>query len=178
MVSANPPPQYRWYRDGVEIDEIRPSNALRFLEGGRYLFIARVSAADLSSTFRCEVTNAFVFQSVMAPTTYRLVDNLTRGVPMEYKQIGDLTAFLGNQSFEFSYVVGIFGSVNSNLTSHFPTIGDITINNVNGIASISTISSVGTFVLKDIVTFFGDDGVTGTGNLVVHRKYLFFMLCS
>lgn len=38
-----------------------------------------------------------------APTTFALIDNLTRGELVEYKPIGDLMAFVGDENFEVSY---------------------------------------------------------------------------
>ena len=171
VLPANPPPQIRWRRDGSTIVEIGRgyNNTVLFLDGGRYLYMSRLTSADLASTYRCEVTNAFLDRTVMAPTTYRLIDNLTRGDLVDYKQIGDLTAFVGNTSFEIAYVGGIFGFMGLNFTINVLFQGSTVIPSIENIGYISNVNTVGIFNLTARVRFyFGTTDRFGT--LTVHRK--------
>ena len=170
VLPANPPPQIRWLRDGSPIAEMRVNNEIRFLDGGRYLFLRVLEAADLMPTYHCEVTNVFLDRSVVAPTMYRLIDNLTRGVLIDYKQIGDLIAFVGNTSFEFAYVGGVYGNGARNGTINNLFQGTTQVADIGNIASIQTINTLGMFDLSAIVVF---DGVTRerVGTLTVHRMF-------
>ena len=173
VLPANPPPQIRWLQDGNIIAENLVNNLVRFLDGGRYLYMRILVAADLASTYHCEVTNALTDRTVVAPTTYRLIDNLTRGDLMDYKQIGDLTAFVGNTSFEFAYVGGLYGNGARNGTINSLFQGVTQVPSIGNVAIINTINTVGMFDLSAIVVF---DGITRNrvGTLTVHRK--FFLL--
>lgn len=84
---------------------------MRFLDGGRYLYIRRLQHSHLERLYYCAVTNVNLNQETSAPTRYILTDNLTQGVLIDHKQIGDLTAFVGNTSIEFAYVGGVFGNI-------------------------------------------------------------------
>ena len=170
VLLSSPPPQIRWLRDGNPIAEVMVNNEVRFLDGGRYLYLRTLEAADLMPTYRCEVTNAFLDRSMVAPTMYRLIDNLTRGDLMDYKQIGDLTAFVGNMSFEFAYVGGLYGNGARNGTINNLFQGTVQVADIGNVASIMTINTVGMFELSATVVF---DGVTRerVGMLTVHRKF-------
>ena len=178
LESTNPPPQIRWLRNnGVTnevIEEMTANNERRFLEGGRFLFIRSVEAADLEFTYQCEVTNVFLDRTELAPITYRLIDNLTQDVLEEYKQIGDLRAFVGNTSFEFSFVGGAFGSSangTTNVLSLTPTgMPSMDIPNVANIAAIPMVATPGMFTLRAVVRY--DGGTTSRfGMLTVNRKF-------
>ena len=108
VLGASPPPQIKWYNDQGMITDNQVSNTVRFLDEGRYLYIRRLEPADLERQYHCAVTNARLNEEVTAPTRYILNDNLTMGVLTDYKQIGNLIAFVGNTSFEFSYIGGVF----------------------------------------------------------------------
>ena len=170
VLLSSPPPQIRWLRDGNPIAEVTINNEVRFLDGGRFLYLRILTVADLASTYRCEVTNVFLDRPVMAPTMYRLIDNLTRGDLMDYKQIGDLTAFVGNMSFEFAYVGGLYSNGPRNGTINNLFQGTTQVADIGNVASITTIDTAGTFQLSATVHF---DGVTRdrTGTLTVHRKF-------
>ena len=170
VLPSSPPPQIRWLRDGNPIAEVTVNNEVRFLDGGRYLYLRSLTVANLASTYRCEVTNVFLDRTVMAPTMYRLIDNLTRGDLMDYKQIGDLTAFVGNMSFEFAYVGGLYSNGAINGTINILRNGTEEIPGIGNVGSIMTIDTVGMFELSATVVF---DGVTRrrTGTLTVHRKF-------
>ena len=175
---SNPPPQIKWRRDGSLIVETgRENNLVRFLDGGRYLYMRMLSQTDLASTYRCEVTNALLDRTVPAPTAYQLFNNLTQGVLKDYKEIGNLTAFVGNTSFEFAYVGGVFGEGTRALndTTNILFHGTIMIPNVGNIATIDTINTVGIFELRAHVRY--DIGNTDRfGMLTVYRK-LFIGVC-
>ena len=170
VLDCNPPPQIRWLQDGHPIDEVTVNNEVRFLDGGRFLYMRLLTPADLMPTYRCEVTNVFLDRSVVAPTVYRLVDNLTQGVLMDYKQIGNLIAFVGNMSFEFVYVGGIYGIGGRNGTINNLFQDTAQIASIGSIASIDTINTVGQFELSAMVIF--DCGAGNRfGTLTVHRKF-------
>ena len=170
VLPASPPPQIRWLRNGSPIAEVEVNNEVRFLDGGRFLYLRTLVAVELMPTYRCEVTNVFLGRSVVAPTMYRLIDNLTQGVLTDYKQIGDLIAFVGNMSFEFAYVGGLYGNGARNGTINNLFQGTTQIPDIGNIAFITTIDTVGMFDLSAIVVF---DGITRdrAGTLTVHRKF-------
>ena len=172
VLDSKPPPQIVW-RDGNgnEIDEIQMNIKRRFLDDRRYLYISDLQLSDLALNYQCVVTNAFLDRPMPAPTTYVLVDNLTRGELMDYKEIGDLTAFVVNTSIEFAYVGGRYGNgaVNGTLNQLFRDGNRVT-NNGN-IGLINDISAPGTSRLTASVTFDGMQ-VEREGTLTVHRKCL------
>ena len=170
VLDSNPPPQIRWLRDGSPIAEVTVNNNIRFLDGGRFLYLRTIEVADLTPTYRCEVINVFLDRTVMAPTIYRLMDNLTQGVLVDYKEIGNLTAFVGNTSFEFAYVGGIYGNDARNGTFNLLFQGTTHIADIGNVAIIATIDTVGVFDLSAIVVF---DGITRNrfGMQTVHRKF-------
>lgn len=108
VLGANPP-QIKWYNDQGAIQEVTLDNSVRFLDDGHYLYLRRLQASHLERQYYCAVTNVNLSQEISAPTRYVLTDTLTQGVLMDYKQIGNLTAFVGNTSLEFAYVGGVFG---------------------------------------------------------------------
>ena len=71
--AANPPPVIEWTRDGTVLV---PGDTTKYkvlsTEAGGGLIIANVNAADIGPTYRCRVTNVFVFSSRDSPVTYRL----------------------------------------------------------------------------------------------------------
>jgi hypothetical protein len=169
LSNTNPPPEITWrFGDGTEVNEITDNNKRRFLENRRYLYITALEAIDLVSTYRCEVTNAFLNFTRQAPTTYALVDTLPQGQLLEYKPIGHLTAFVGNTSFEFAYVAGWRGAT-TNGTLNVLRQGTTIIAPVRNIAEISIITDPGTVTLTANVRYDGNDQEE-TGSLTVHRK--------
>ena len=52
-----------------------------------------------------------MIKEISAPTRYVLIDNLTQGILIDYKQIGNLRAFVGNTSFEFAFIGGVYGDI-------------------------------------------------------------------
>ncbi len=172
LPNTNPPPEIVWrFGDGTEVNEITMNNKRRFLENRRYLYITTLNAADLMPTYRCEVTNAFLDFTAQAPTTYTLVDTLPLNQFIEYKPIGELTAFVGNTSFEFAYVGGYRGAtIATSGTANVLSLGPNEIANVGNIATINDITEpAGVFTLSASVRY--DVNVQEPrGTLTVHRK--------
>ena len=94
VLDTNPPPQIKWYSDLGPIQEVVQGNSVRFLDGGRYLYLRKLLAAQLQRQYYCAVTNVNLSQEVPAPTRYVLIDNITRGELIDYKQIGNLRALI------------------------------------------------------------------------------------
>ena len=87
--------------------EDRNANNLRFLEGGRFLYVRDVST--FPRTYYCAVSNARLHSQEVSPTRYILNGTgLLSGMDDRhvYKEIGDRTAFVGDE-FEFSYVATV-----------------------------------------------------------------------
>ena len=155
LSSINPPPEIVWrFGDGNEVTEIIVNNRRRLLENGRYLYIRNVRYVDLMTTYRCEVTNVFFNVTVQAPTTYALIDNLTRGELVEYKEIGDLTVFVGDEDFEISYVAGWHSTGSANGTSNTVFLDQTELNDIGSIATIDSVEQpTGEFPLRVNVRF-------------------------
>ena len=171
LFSTNPPPEIVWrFGDGNEVTEIIINNKRRFLENKRYLYIREVAASDLTSTYRCEVTNAFLDVTMQAPTTYALIDNLTRGELVEYKPIGVLTAFVGDENFEVSYVAGWHSNGAANGTSNAMFLDQTEIPSIGSISVIPSISQpTGDFALRADVRF-NINSAQKSGTLRIRRK--------
>ena len=178
VLDANPPPQIKWFDDQGEIQEMIQGNNVRFLDGGHYLYLRRLHPAHLERQYYCTVTNANLSQEVSSPIRYVLTDNLPRGVLKDYKQIGDLTAFVGNTSIEFAYVGGVFGD-NSNETFNTLLVNDDEVSTLGNVGKIlhDMLLTPGTFMLIANV----DYNETRRGTLTVYRKLIIlvhnFALC-
>ena len=92
-----PPPTIRWFSNTrSRIDPVEAQNAILYLEGGRYLFIRELTAAQLMGEYHCETMVSCQTDPVVAPTTYILNATLPPlNTPIEYKQIGEITAAIG-----------------------------------------------------------------------------------
>ena len=154
VLDAKPPPQIKWFDDQGEIQEIKHNNNVRYLDNKRYLYLRSSQLTHFERRYYCAITNVNLSQEVSAPTRYALVDNLTQGVLMDYKQIGDLTAFIDNTSVEFSYVGGVFGTLNSNETFNRLNVNGDEVA-VRGSIGIYTIVSPGFFMLEALVSYSG-----------------------
>ena len=173
VLDANPPPQIKWYDDQGEVQEIRQSNNIRFLDNKRYLFIRRLQPSHLERQYYCSVSNVNLSHEISAPTRYVLVDNLTQGKLRDYKQIGDLRAFVGNESFEFTYVGGVFGdNINGTTNRLFVNISPVEV--LGNIGTID-ISSTGSFMLKADVNYNGIM-TTRNGTLTVNREFVYRLI--
>ena len=172
VLPSNPSPQITWHRDGNVV--VRDTRR-QLLDGGRYLYVSGLEEADLMSTYHCEVTNALADRTIRAPTTYRLLDNLTRGELFEYKQIGDLRAFTVNASIEFAFVSGGFTDSLNGTTNRLTRDGT-PITSVGNIGVINDLSTLGTSNLEATVTF-GGSALDRSGTLTVYRKFLLECKC-
>ena len=179
VLDANPPPHIKWCDDQGVIQEVTTN--VRYLDNGRYLYLRRLQPSHLKRQYYCNITHANLIQEISAPTRYMLTDNLTQGVLMDYKQIGSLIAFVGNTSFEFAYVGGVFGSNNLNGTINRLFMNGIELGQSGNIGQIDTtmpactlctlLSSPGKVQLEAIVNY---DSVSSpmmrNGSLTVHRE--------
>ena len=121
VLDANPPPVIEWFKRSVannhdadpsdRIAEVTDSNAVRFLEGGRYLYMRDLTDALLTETYYCAVTNALIHQTTASGTGYSFnVTGLDDSTKYEYKPIGNVTAFVGEMDIEISYVAAAIGT--------------------------------------------------------------------
>ena len=71
LPTANPPPTVVWTRDNTVL---MPEDTTKYkvLSTGGGLIIRDVVANDIGRTYRCRVTNVFVFSSRDSPVTYQL----------------------------------------------------------------------------------------------------------
>ena len=189
VLPSSPPPVIQWLEGDVNGENFSPvtdtpdTNLIHFLEGGRYLFYSfpLVDESRLMSTYRCRVTNALLDRTRLAPTTYRLVSNLPEGAEIDYKTIGDLTGFVGDTDFEFSYVggfhTGVEGGVNSTDITYLINGNDIATNSMGvelrNIARLNQLILIGRFNLTAEVRR-GGVNEPKTGTLTVRRKLIMF----
>ena len=99
-----------------------------------------------------------------------LTDN-DQGVLVDYKQIGNLTAFVGNTSTECAYVDGVFGdSING--TVNTLRVDGVEVTSLGNIGVIDLISLKGIFELEAYIRYDGHDGLTAVrrGTLTILRK--------
>ena len=167
VLDANPPPQIKWYNDQGPIQEVILHNSVRFLDGGRYLYLTRLQTSHLERQYYCAVINANLSQEISAPTRYVLTETLTKGVLMEYKQIGNLTAFVGNTSLEFAYVGGVFGKV-INGTHITLMVNGVEVISLGSIGMINLTSLMGKVQLQASIIYSGMTELR-RGTLTIHR---------
>lgn len=172
VLDAKPPPKIKWYNDTGAIQEVTRNNEVRFLDGGHYLYLRNLDSSHLEQHYYCTVTNVNSNQEISAPTRYVLTDNLTQGVLIDYKQIGDLTAFVGNTSIEFAYVGGVFGELLIiNGTVNTLTVGGHVVRSLGNIGEVdlTTVTSKGVIILMAIVRYNGMITMR-RGTLTIQRK--------
>ena len=178
VLDAKPPPQIKWFSDLGEIQEDRLDNSIRFLDDRHYLYLRRLEGTHLERQYYCNVANANLSQEISAPTRYVLTDNLTQGVLMDYKQIGNHTAFVGNTSFEFAYIGGVFGLNDINGTINTLSVNGEEVRVLGNIGQINSmtspfLSSPGIFLLKASVVYSGLYlSETRNGTVIIYRKLL------
>ena len=179
VLDANPSPQIKWCNDQGEIQEVLQSNRIRFLDGGRFLYLRNLRATQLERQYYCNITNANLSLEISAPTRYVLIDNATQGELIEYKQIGNLRAFVGNTSFEFSYVSGVFGDRTNETANRLTVNDDIDVEILGSIGIIPDIilTMPGIVHLKTAITYNGMVELRN-GTLNIYRKYFICTLCS
>ena len=173
VLSINPPPQIKWYND---LRPILPGSDVHFLDGGRYLFLRRLQPAHLQRQYYCAVTNVNLSQEVAAPTRYVLTDNITQGVLTDYKQIGNLRAFVGNSSIEFAFVGGVFGNIANQTISMLRVNGsEVAMLGSIGIIGSAILSIPGRFYLEASIYYNGGLTATRSGTITVFRKLIAIM---
>ena len=128
-----------------------------------------MQAIHLQQQYYCIVTYAYLSQETPAPTRYVLIDNLTQGILVEYKQLGNLIAFVGNSTFEFAFVGGIYGDV-LNETINVLTVDGIEVAVLGNIGIITAISTPGIFYLKARITYNGLMAIRN-GTLTIYGKF-------
>ena len=172
VLNANPPPHILWFDDHGEVQEVMQGNSVRFLDNGHYLYLKNLQAMHLELQYYCSVTNVNLSQEVSAPTRYVLVDNLTQGVLFDYKQIGDLTAFVGNTSFEFAYVGGVYGDI-INRTINVPSVNstEFQVSVLGNIGTIERLPLPGIFMINTDVRY-NDISTRRNGTLTVYRELI------
>ena len=176
VLDANPPPVIEWFRTSDpnnrdadpsdRIVEVTASNAVRFLEGGRYLYMRDLTDALLSDTYYCAVTNALIHQTRVSGTGYSFnVTGLEGQSKYEYKPIGNVTAFIGEMYIEISYVAAIFtGDVSCDFFVDTTEINDL--GAVGTIAEIMRPTSGNVLDLECITS----GSIEATGTLTVFGK--------
>ena len=179
VLDANPPPQIKWCDDHGLIQEVKIDNRVRYLDNGKYLYLRRLQPSNLEQQYYCNVTNVNLTWEVSAPTRYILTDNLTQGVLKEYKQIGNQTVFVGNTSFEFAYVGGVFGSNNRNGTINRLFVNGIELIQTGNVGKVENMTSTrtlymllslpGKIQLEAIVQYDGTSEMRN-GSLTIHRE--------
>ena len=98
-----------------------------------------------------------------------LTDNLTQGILVDYKQIGNLIAFIGNASLEFAFVGGIYGDA-VNETINVLTVDGIEVAILGNIGIITAISTPGMFYLEASITYNGLMAIRN-GTLTIYGKF-------
>ena len=93
---SNPPPQVSWFADDTRLQEIQANNDRLFLEGGRYLYIRALTATERGMRYHCEIDN-FRENGMprRAPTTYILTERLPIAGINVFKELGIMTAQVG-----------------------------------------------------------------------------------
>ncbi len=100
FAASHPPPNVTWFaNDVMMIQEVAESrtNRILFLEGGRYLFIQRLTAAQRMMRYHCVVNN-FRDENGMpmrAPTTYTLTAGLANPGINLFKDLGSMVGAVG-----------------------------------------------------------------------------------
>ena len=106
FVSSNPPPEVVWCDDkGSVVAEVPLNNEIRYLEGGRYLLLRRLTSAQRVRRYHCKVTNFVDVNGVhvRAPTTYSLARDPAINKFTEYLSLGMQVGRVG-EVLTFSYV--------------------------------------------------------------------------
>jgi len=94
FLPSSPTPRVRWLMNSAQITEMPATNAILFLDGGRYLFINALTAAQRSARYQCEVTNVNVDGTMRSPTTYYINEDLPPDTFRLYRPLPEMTVFL------------------------------------------------------------------------------------
>ncbi len=106
-----------WFANNVMVEEqIMQGNRTQILEGGRYLFIQRLTAAQRMMRYHCVVNN-FRDENGMpmrAPTTYTLTANLANAGVNLFKDLGSMDGAVGDR-LEFVFAAAAATQMNTAL---------------------------------------------------------------
>ena len=173
------PPTIRWFSNTrSRIDPVEAQNAILYLEGGRYLFIRELTAAQLMGQYHCEAMVSGQTDPVVAPTTYIL--NATLPSPnglIEYKQIGDITAAIGARiSFvyaaSFHEAISMFATLS--LDCRLPAKPSLTVSITNRLVgikdSVPAPTGSDTMFTIDCNVNGASESLRRSGTLLVIRK--------
>ena len=149
--AANPPPIIEWFDDPDDNADTSTSPLVPdgwniiYLENGRYLAIFDLTSQQVSRQYRCHVTNARIHQRQRSPTIYILNNSLPMDTLEEYKQIGDVTAFVTDSAVDFSYVGGSIGTGISGIFSQCELL-----NGTEDLATLITNDGIGSIAMEQI----------------------------
>ena len=177
VLDANPSPVIEWFRTSVannrdadpsdRIVEVTASNAVRFLEGGRYLYMRDLTDALLSETYYCAVTNTLIHQTRVSGTGYSFnVSGLEGQSKYEYKPIGNVTAFIGEMDIEISYVAAAI--VTGDVSCDF-FVDNTEINDLGAVGTIDEIMRPTSGNVLDLECI-SSGSIEATGTLTVLGK--------
>ena len=104
---SNPAPDVTWFAsDAMVIEEdTTPNGEVLFLDGGRYLYIRALTAAERMMRYHCVVNNFRDENGVMpvrAPTTYTLNTDLANEGITVYRELGTMSGGVGD-TVQFVY---------------------------------------------------------------------------
>ena len=102
-----------------------------------------------------------------------LADNIiVQGELVDYKQIGNLRAFIGNSSIEFAFVGGVFGNVVNKTINTLSVNGDeVAILGNIGIIDTTILSMPGMVHLEASINYNGGLTAVRRGTMIVFRKF-------
>jgi hypothetical protein len=106
VLDARPSPKILWFanNDPTPIAEIKHLDRIHYLDGGRFLFIRRLTVKQRMSNYHCEITNAFfTTASVRAPTTYALDGNILSYTMAVYRPADKLNYAVLGEPVTYAY---------------------------------------------------------------------------
>ena len=69
---ASPPPVIEWLDNRGVIAENFDFNRARYLNGGRYLLLHALIVEQINRTYRCRITNGFIYNIIESTGSYTL----------------------------------------------------------------------------------------------------------
>ncbi len=163
---SQPPPDIVWFQGDTPLVENTVTNAIRFLEGGRWAYIR--DNEDFPIEYHCEVRNVRFHNSTRSPQTYFVNGTgLVVGMDFVYKEIGDLTAFSKegvDENFEFSFVSSE-GTANRFCTFFSDNVQIPDLGAVGKITNLPAPPATATLECRD-----GQFLVIGSGTVIVQRE--------
>ena len=106
VLPSQPPPIIEWFETENDVTtrlvDAGEGGTPRILEDRRFLHFREIST--FPREYHCEVANARIHERVSGTRYLVNGTGLVAGGTHVYKEIGDLTAFVGEENFVFSYV--------------------------------------------------------------------------